>query len=541
MKNLAIGTRLAIVFSMILLLLLAVTASALWRMNSASEITSNMVHRQLPNERMVDEWFKVIEVNAARTTTAWRATDPEEQKATEATMKASSARATEIQGTLAKTIQDPTSRAALAQVLDTRKAYTEARKKVFEEKAAGNMEVAKDIFERDMAVKRDAYLASLAKLSATQRTVLDKSGEVIAANYASGRLMMIALGLLAVALSGAFAYLITRSITRPIAEAVRVARAVSAGDLTSVIVVDRQDETGQLMASVKMMNDNLVGLVGKLRVGTDTISTASAQIAAGNLDLSSRTEEQASSLEETAASMEELTATVKHNAASAHEAHLLAVEATDVARQGGVVVGEVVATMATINDSSRKIVDIISVIDGIAFQTNILALNAAVEAARAGEQGRGFAVVASEVRNLAQRSAAAAKEIKQLIGDSVEKVDIGSRLVERAGATMNNVVSSIGRLSGLVSEISSASDEQQQGIEQVNVAITQMDGITQENAALVEEAAAAAASMQDQAVQLARLVGTFKLEHEAEPGATPARRLPPRRPVSAPQRITSAM
>ena len=541
MKNLAIGTRLAIVFSMILLLLLAVTASGLWRMNSASEITSNMVHRQLPNERMVDEWFKVIEVNAARTTTAWRATDPEEQKATEATMKASSARATEIQGTLAKTIQDPTSRAALAQVLDTRKAYTEARKKVFEEKAAGNMEVAKDIFERDMAVKRDAYLASLAKLSATQRTVLDKSGEVIAANYASGRLMMIALGLLAVALSGAFAYLITRSITRPIAEAVRVARAVSAGDLTSVIVVDRQDETGQLMASVKMMNDNLVGLVGKLRVGTDTISTASAQIAAGNLDLSSRTEEQASSLEETAASMEELTATVKHNAASAHEAHLLAVEATDVARQGGVVVGEVVATMATINDSSRKIVDIISVIDGIAFQTNILALNAAVEAARAGEQGRGFAVVASEVRNLAQRSAAAAKEIKQLIGDSVEKVDIGSRLVERAGATMNNVVSSIGRLSGLVSEISSASDEQQQGIEQVNVAITQMDGITQENAALVEEAAAAAASMQDQAVQLARLVGTFKLEHEAEPGATPARRLPPRRPVSAPQRITSAM
>ena len=391
-----------------------------------------------------------------------------------------------------------------------------------------------------MAVKRDTYLASLAKLSATQRAALDKTGQAVEANYVSGRQMMIALGLLAALVAGVFAYLITRSITRPIAEAVRVARAVSAGDLTSVIVVDRQDETGQLMASLKAMNDNLVGLVSQLRSGTDTISTASAQIAAGNLDLSSRTEEQASSLEETAASMEELTATVKDNAASAREANLLAINATEVARQGGEVVGEVVATMSTINESSRKIVDIISVIDGIAFQTNILALNAAVEAARAGEQGRGFAVVASDVRNLAQRSAAAAKEIKQLIGDSVAKVDAGSRLVERAGATMDNVVESIGRLGGLVSNISTAGNEQQEGIEQVNTAITQMDGITQENAALVEEAAAAAASMQDQAVQLARLVGTFKLELQAAPSVGAASRRPPRRPVAPPERITAA-
>jgi methyl-accepting chemotaxis protein len=209
--------------------------------------------------------------------------------------------------------------------------------------------------------------------------------------------------------------------------------------------------------------------------------------------------------------MEQLTATVRNNAAHAHDANVLAADASVIAREGGAVVGEVVATMGTINDSSRKIVDIISVIDGIAFQTNILALNAAVEAARAGEQGRGFAVVASEVRNLAQRSAAAAKEIKQLIGDSVDKVDAGSRLVERAGATMENVVASIGRLSTLVGDISTASNEQQEGIGQVNVAITQMDGITQENAALVEQAAAAAASMQDQAQQLARLVDTFKL------------------------------
>ena len=249
---------------------------------------------------------------------------------------------------------------------------------------------------------------------------------------------------------------------------------MSSGALRSRIVVGSSDETGQLMDALKTMNDNLAGLVARLRSGTDTIGTASREIASGNMDLSSRTEEQASSLEQTAASMEQLTATVKNNAAHAREANRLATDASSVAPESGSVVGQVVQTMATINASSRKVVDIISVIDGIAFQTNILALNAAVEAARAGEQGRGFAVVASEVRNLAQRSAAAAREIKQLIGDSVEKVDAGSRLVEQVGATMGNVVASIERLSGIVHDISSASDEQQSGLEQVNIAITQM-------------------------------------------------------------------
>jgi len=292
---------------------------------------------------------------------------------------------------------------------------------------------------------------------------------------------------------------------------------VSSGDLTSVISVDSADETGKLMGALKMMNDSLVRIVGEVRQGTETIGTASSEIAVGNMDLSARTEQQASALEETASSMEELTSTVKFNADNARQANQLAITASEVASRGGAVVYEVVSTMGSINDSARKIVDIISVIDGIAFQTNILALNAAVEAARAGEQGRGFAVVASEVRNLAQRSAAAAKEIKTLIGDSVEKVDTGSRLVDQAGKTMDEVVASITRVTDIMNEITTASDEQREGIEQVNMAITQMDSVTQQNAALVEEAAAAAASMQEQAARLTEVVGVFKLDMQAAP------------------------
>ena len=357
--------------------------------------------------------------------------------------------------------------------------------------------------------------------------MLDHTGEQIATQYADGRNLTVALGAAAILIGAIFAFLITRSITGPIREAVRVAETVSAGDLTSNIVVSSTDETGKLMAALKAMNDSLVGIVGQVRSGTDTIGTASSEIAGGNLDLSSRTEEQASSLEETASSMEELTSTVKFNADNARQANQLAIAASQVATQGGAVVSEVVATMGSINDSSRKIVDIISVIDGIAFQTNILALNAAVEAARAGEQGRGFAVVASEVRNLAQRFAAAAKEIKTLIGDSVEKVDAGSRLVDQAGKTMSEVVASISRVTSIMNEITTASDEQRDGIEQVNRAITQMDAVTQQNAALVEQAAAAAASMQDQAARLSEVVGVFKLNALA-----PSRTVAPRQAVA---------
>ena len=326
------------------------------------------------------------------------------------------------------------------------------------------------------------------------------------------RNLLIVLGAVALAIGVACAWLITRSITHPLRGAVAIAQTVAAGDLSSRITVTGKDETSELLGALRDMNDSLFKIVGEVRQGTDAIATASGQIAAGNLDLSSRTEQQASSLGETASSMEELTSTVKQNADNARQANQLAVTASDVALKGGDVVSQVIDTMGSINASSRKIVDIISVIDGIAFQTNILALNAAVEAARAGEQGRGFAVVASEVRNLAQRSAAAAKEIKGLIVDSVEKVDAGSKLVEQAGATMDEVVSSIRRVTDIMGEITAASHEQSSGIEQVNQAMSQMDQVTQQNAALVEESAAAAESMQDRARELAQAVSVFKLD-----------------------------
>ena len=358
------------------------------------------------------------------------------------------------------------------------------------------------------------------------------------ATFEHSRTLMIVLVLAAMGAGVAIGLWITRGLTRQLggepAYAVEVAGAIAAGELSMAIDTCNGDKDSLLFA-MEAMRQSLVKIVGQVRMGTDTIATASNQIAMGNLDLSSRTEEQAASLEETASSMEELTSTVKQNADNARQANVLAVSASEVAVRGGSVVSEVVDTMASINASSRKIVDIIGVIDGIAFQTNILALNAAVEAARAGEQGRGFAVVASEVRNLAQRSAAAAKEIKTLINDSVEKVDAGGKLVGQAGVTMAEIVQSITRVRDIMSEIASASLEQTMGIEQVNSAIMQRDEVTQQNAALVEEAAAVAGSMQEQAAALAEVVSIFKLGHETEAKAGAPLRPAPRKGPARPQ------
>ncbi|WP_460828837.1 methyl-accepting chemotaxis protein, partial [Massilia agilis] len=314
---------------------------------------------------------------------------------------------------------------------------------------------------------------------------------------------------------GAAVFLL-RSIFRPLNEAVAAARRVAQGDLSGTIAPGSHNEFGQLLAALAEMNAALARIVGEVREGTNAIASGSTQIAAGNMDLSARTEQQASALEETAASVEQLTSTVRQNADNARQANALAATASGVAERGGAVVAEVVGTMGAINDSARRIVDIISVIDGIAFQTNILALNAAVEAARAGEQGRGFAVVAAEVRNLAQRAASAAGEIKGLITDSVAKVDSGTKLVDEAGATMKEIVASIRQVADIMAEISAASMEQTSGIEQIHQAVGQLDEATQRNAGLVEEAAGAAQSLQDRAAALARLVARFRLDASAQ-------------------------
>jgi methyl-accepting chemotaxis protein len=356
--------------------------------------------------------------------------------------------------------------------------------------------------------------------------------------------LSLVLGAAALVIGAGVAYWLTRNVMRQLggepAYAAEIAAGIAAGDLTAEIAVDDESNANSLMYAMRQMQHSLAGLVQQVRSGTDAITTASSEIARGNLDLSSRTEEQASSLEETAASMEELTSTVQQNSANVQQADELATRASGVATKGGTVVAEVVTTMDSINESARRIVDIIGVIDGIAFQTNILALNAAVEAARAGEQGRGFAVVASEVRNLAQRSATAAKEIKILIDDSVGKVDAGSRLVNVAGETMHEVVASVKRVTDIMAEITHAGQEQSSGIAQVNQAIAQMDQVTQQNAALVEEAAAAADSMQSQAQQLLAVVGTFKLAHAAQapaalerPGRYAQRKIGAGAPVAA--------
>jgi methyl-accepting chemotaxis protein len=401
---------------------------------------------------------------------------------------------------------------------------------------AGDIDGAKAYLTSEFRPLLLAYKKVLNEQIKLQKAAVAAASENAELTYSETRMLMIGLGLAILAAAGLIAWRISVAIAVPVARALEVANTVAAGDLTSRIEVSTHDEMGQLLQALKAMNESLARTVRTVRSGTDTIATASGEVAAGSLDLSSRTEQQASSLEETASSMEELTSTVKQNADNARQANVLAESASNVAARGGAVIEQVVGTMREIHDASGKIADIIGVIDGIAFQTNILALNAAVEAARAGEQGRGFAVVAGEVRNLAQRSAAAAKEIKELIGDSVEKVATGSRLVDQAGRTMEEVVGSVKRVSDIIGEIAAASDEQSAGIEQVNQAITQMDQVTQQNAALVEQAAAAAEAMQEQADGLAGLVGTFRTGSEGRQAASR-----PARPVLAAPRKAPAV
>jgi methyl-accepting chemotaxis protein len=439
---------------------------------------------------------------------------------------------------LGKSITDPAGRAILKDIIAVRDRFLPQQSSFV---GLINEDKKDDAMVKFMFALRPSqtkYYAVLDQFIAYQNTQMDKSGVDSTQAADNTKVYILILAAAASALSILVAYLATHSITGPLKQAVVIAKRVADGDLTSHIEVKSGDETGQMMEALKHMNDSLLKIVSEVRTSTDSIAGASSEIAKGNLDLSQRTEEQAASLGETASSMKELTDTVRQNADNASQADKLASRASEVALRGGSVVSNVIDTMGAITESSKKIVDIIGVIDGIAFQTNILALNAAVEAARAGEQGRGFAVVASEVRNLAQRSASAAKEIKTLIGDSVEKVREGSNLVEQAGVTMEEVVASIKRVTDIMGEITSASHEQSSGIEQINMTIAQMDDSTQRNAALVEEAAAAAESLQGQAANLARLVSVFQT------GSTPSgmsstagsHAAPAKRPTAPPPR-----
>jgi len=513
--NMKIGTRLGMGFGLVLLLVAALGATGIMRLNNINDASRHLVDGSLQKQKAAGDWLLGTSVNAARTLALVKAGDPASQEFFQKAISAQSKQITVIQKGIEESLSEAKEKELFAEVGKKRTTYLDIRKSIIAVKDTGNVAEANQMIDSKMVPALDAYVDSVKDVLAYYQDEVKQADESITADYVSGRMTMIIEALIAILLGAIIAWRLTIGITRPLHEALTVAEAVAEGDLTARSnLPPTLDEPGLLLSALRSMQENLARTVTQIRVGTDAIATASSEIASGNLDLSSRTEQQASSLEETASSMEELTSTVKQNADNSRQANQLAVAASSVAVKGGSVVSQVVDTMDAINGSAKKIVDIIGVIDGIAFQTNILALNAAVEAARAGEQGRGFAVVATEVRNLAQRSAAAAKEIKTLIGDSVEKVDAGSKLVAEAGTTMDEIVDGVKRVADIMAEITAASQEQSDGIEQVNQAVGQMDQVTQQNAALVEEAAAAAESLQDQAKNLAQAVSVFRVGSE---------------------------
>lgn len=514
-----VGKRLGLGFALVFVLLIAVTALGISGMSLIQDRLENIVNVSNKQSRMILDMRAIVYDRQVSLRNLTLLTDLDDMAKDLKKIEKQSKDYSELEAKLLDSLKrDPNfnkdEKDLLAKLKEKEKAAESLPNLAKDLGLANNQEAATISLIKKIRPVQDAWLNVLDEMVALGDKQAVAVAEEARSAFSYSRNLLLILGCAALVLGIVAAIFITRSLLKQLGGepdyAAEIASKIASGDLSGVIYSESAD-SDSLIHEMKTMRDSLVNIVGQVRVGTDTIATASREIASGNLDLSSRTEQQASSLEKTTASMKELTTTVKQNADNAREANKLAASASDVARQGGVVVAEVVDTMSSINESAKKIVDIISVIDGIAFQTNILALNAAVEAARAGEQGRGFAVVASEVRSLAQRSAAAAKEIKTLIGDSVEKVEIGSKLVGQAGATIDEVVSSVRHVTDIIAEISAASQEQSTGIEAVNLAIIEMDGMTQQNAALVEEAAAAAQSLQDQAGELAKVVSIFKL------------------------------
>ena len=535
-NNLKIGTRMSLAFGLVLLITALIAVIGVMRLGTLKAANQQIATTELQRSLLAQRWASQININWVRAAAALKTTDAAYIEALQKDMAATSKAISEDQKQLESLVQGELgTQQLMASVAKNRTTYVEARAGLLKKQKAG--ENISDAVDRELRPLAETYLKAVdqvAKHAADTLTQIqadaDSAATTSQVTLGAGAAIALAIGIL-------LAVLATRSITRPIQQAVESTEAISSGNLATNIQVHGKDETARLLQALSAMQQNLARIVGDVRHGSESVATASAEIAQGNHDLSARTEQQASALEETAASMEELSSTVKQNADNARQANQLSMSASTVAVKGGAVVAQVVETMKGINDSSKKISDIISVIDGIAFQTNILALNAAVEAARAGEQGRGFAVVASEVRSLAGRSAEAAKEIKALISTSVERVEQGTLLVDQAGVTMAEVVSAIKHVTDLMGEISAASNEQSQGVSQVGEAVVQMDQVTQQNAALVEEMAAAASSLQSQAQDLVGTVAVFKLANEqASLGArsTPASSHNPRAVAASP-------
>ncbi|MDT0138902.1 methyl-accepting chemotaxis protein [Acidovorax sp. PRC11] len=531
MKNLKISTRLALGFALILLIMFLMNMLGLTNMGAMVRSVKGVGSEALLKERLISDWARNIHVSVQRTKAVALSNDQALSDRFAEEAAASSRQSGDMLKRIDSLSQTEQEKAVMAEIQKTRVTYLASRDALYKAKREGRLDEAQRLFTQEFQPLTQQYLQNVQRILDLQRGNIDAALGQVEAEYLQTRTAVTIATVLALALGAAVGLWITRGITRPLGEAVRVARAVAANDLTTTVAEAGRDETGQLLEALRQMNDNLAQVTGRVRSGADSIAVAAREIDAGNQDLSARTERQASALQQTAASIEQLTSAVRQNADSARQANQLAAHASQVAGEGGQVVAGVVQTMGAIDASSRRIADIIGVIDGIAFQTNILALNAAVEAARAGEQGRGFAVVASEVRALAGRSAEAAKDIKALIGDSVAKVDEGSQQVAQAGRTMESVVDSIRRVADIMGEISAASAEQSTGIEQVSQAIGQMDQVTQQNAALVEEAAAATGSLKSQAAMLSEAMSAFRLREGGLTGI-PAASMPVPQPAA---------
>ena len=510
-SNIKISTLLRLGFGLLALLILLMGVLSFMKATAAEQAFQAVVDNRYPKISALQLANSRVKESTRLQRDLLLLADADDIKKTAEAVLALQKANSETLAQIEPTFKSEKGRALFKSLSEVRTQYLPLSQKFMAHAASGQQEMAKTMLLAEVASVEQKYFAALDAMVKFQEVQMQSAKEEASAAISQIRTTVEIASVLALLVAVAAAFWITRAVTQPINQAVAVARAVANGDLSYPFEAHGENETGMLLRALKEMQGGLVRVVSNVRHGSESVATASAEIAQGNQDLSARTESQASALEQTAASMEELGSQVKQNADNARQANQLAMNASSVALQGGEVVGQVVQTMKGINESSRRIADIISVIDGIAFQTNILALNAAVEAARAGEQGRGFAVVASEVRSLAGRSAEAAKEIKTLIGTSVERVEQGAALVDKAGATMDEVVSSIRRVTDIMGEISSASSEQSAGVAQVGEAVSQMDQVTQQNAALVEQMAAAASSLKSQANELVQTVAVFKL------------------------------